>query len=89
MITILSPADFAEALNTLQLTKGGLATLMVHLGDDRPRANIIRNLQRMATGEARVAVGPERGVDPVEEPGIPVSQRSSEGPQFSRARPGW
>jgi hypothetical protein len=27
---------------------------MKHLGDDRPRDNIRRNLQRMATGEARV-----------------------------------
>jgi hypothetical protein len=54
MIVINSPADFKEALASLGVGTNALSKIMKHLGDDRPRDNIRRNLQRMAAGEARV-----------------------------------
>jgi hypothetical protein len=55
MIVIKEPADFTKALTDLGLGPGALSTIMTRFGDDRPRQNIRRNLQRMATGEARVS----------------------------------
>jgi hypothetical protein len=55
MIVINSPADFKRALADLGIGTGALSKIMKNLGDDRPRPNIQRNLQRMATGEARVS----------------------------------
>ena len=54
MIVINSPADFKQALADLGVGTNALSKIMKHLGDDRPRDNIRRNLARMATGEARV-----------------------------------
>ena len=46
---------FRSKLETLGLSKNGLAQLMLDFGDDRQPATIVRCLRRMATGEARVA----------------------------------
>lgn len=54
MIVINDPADFKSALDHLGVGTNALSKMMKHLGDDRPRDNIRRNLQRMASGEARV-----------------------------------
>jgi hypothetical protein len=54
MIVINSPSDFKQALASLGVGTNALSKIMKQLGDDRPRDNIRRNLQRMATGEARV-----------------------------------
>jgi hypothetical protein len=55
MIVINSPADFKQALADLGIGTNALSKIMRNLGDDRPRENIRRNVQRMATGETRVS----------------------------------
>jgi hypothetical protein len=58
MIVINSPADFKEALASLGVGTNALSKIMKHLGDDRPRENIRRHLQRMAVGACLAKCGP-------------------------------
>jgi hypothetical protein len=44
-----------EALEDLGLSQTGLARLMIELGDDRDEKNIVRSIQRMIAGDARVS----------------------------------
>ena len=46
---------FRKALEELGESQSGLASRMQRLGDKRPFANILRNIQRMASGETRVS----------------------------------
>lgn len=46
---------FRHALEQLGENQSSLARLMKRHGDDRQPATILRNIQRMATGEARVS----------------------------------
>ena len=48
-------AFFRAALRELGETQSSLARLMKKHGDDRQPATILRNIQRMANGEARVS----------------------------------
>jgi len=50
-----SAAWFKAALEELGETQSSLARLMHRKGDDRQPATILRTIQRMATGEARVS----------------------------------
>ncbi len=50
-----SAAWFRAALVELELTQSSLARLMQRKGDDRKPATILRTIQRMATGDARVS----------------------------------
>lgn len=50
-----SAAFFRAALQELEETQGSLARLMQKYGDDRKPATILRNIQRMASGDARVS----------------------------------
>jgi hypothetical protein len=50
-----SAAWFRAELEALGQTKHGFAKWMKRRGDDRPPANILRHVQRMASGEARVS----------------------------------
>lgn len=50
-----SAAWFRAALAELEQTQSGFAKLMKRKGDDRQPATILRNIQRMALGEARVS----------------------------------
>jgi len=46
---------FRAMLKEIGETQSGLARLMQRNGDDRQAATILRNIQRMANGEARVS----------------------------------
>lgn len=46
---------FRERLGDLGLSQSAMARLMLERGDDRPVNTILRNLGRMASGEARVS----------------------------------
>ena len=46
---------FRERLAEVGETQGGLARLMKRCGDDRTEKNILRSIQRMAAGDARVS----------------------------------
>jgi hypothetical protein len=48
-------AFFRAALQTLEESQSSLARLMAKYGDDRQPATILRSIQRMANGEARVS----------------------------------
>jgi hypothetical protein len=48
-------AFFRAALQELEESQSSLARLMQRYGDDRKPATILRNIQRMANGEARVS----------------------------------
>lgn len=50
-----SAAFFRAALAELGETQSSMARLMKRWGDDRQPATILRNIQRMANGEARVS----------------------------------
>ena len=50
-----SAAWFREQLTAIEETQSGLARLMKRCGDDRQPPTILRNIQRMALGEARVS----------------------------------
>ena len=50
-----SAAWFKTMLDELGETQSSLARLMHRKGDDRQPATILRTIQRMATGEARVS----------------------------------
>lgn len=50
-----SAAFFRAALEEIGETHAGLARLLQRNGDDRQPATILRHIQRMATGEARVS----------------------------------
>ena len=50
-----SAAWFRAALEEIGATHGSLARLMKRCGDDRKPATILRNLRRMASGDARVS----------------------------------
>lgn len=50
-----SAASFRAALEEIGETHAGLAKLLQRNGDDRQPATILRHIQRMATGEARVS----------------------------------
>ncbi len=53
--TAASAAWFRAELRALGQTQTGLARWMKEHGDDRLPATILRNVQRMANGEARVS----------------------------------
>lgn len=53
--TAESAAWFREALAEIGESQTGLARWMQRLGDDRKPANILRSIQRMASGDARVS----------------------------------
>jgi hypothetical protein len=46
--------DLRGAINELGLSHAGFARRMQELGDDRPRKNILRTVQRMIAGDTRV-----------------------------------
>jgi hypothetical protein len=48
-------AEFRHRLDALSLSQSGLAVRLRDLGDDRSVETILRSIQRMATGEARVS----------------------------------
>jgi hypothetical protein len=50
-----SAAWFRAALEALGETQSSLARLMKRKGDDRQPNTILRNIQRMASGDARVS----------------------------------
>ena len=50
-----SAAFFRTALAELGETQSSMARLMKRWGDDRQPSTILRNIQRMANGEARVS----------------------------------
>ena len=50
-----SAATFREQLEAIEETQSGLAKLMKRCGDDRQPSTMLRNMQRMALGEARVS----------------------------------
>ena len=50
-----SAAWFRDMLEQLDETQSSLARLMKRKGDDRQPMTILRTIQRMATGEARVS----------------------------------
>jgi hypothetical protein len=50
-----SAAYFRSVLQELGETPNGLAKRMLRLGDDRGKQTILRNIQRMASGEARIS----------------------------------
>lgn len=50
-----SATFFRQTLEQLGENQSSLARLMKRHGDDRQPATILRNIQRMATGEARVS----------------------------------
>ena len=50
-----SAAWFREQLEAIEEAQRGLAKLMKQCGDDRQPSTMLRNIQRMALGEARVS----------------------------------
>lgn len=46
---------FRETLAGLGLSQTGLARLMIEMGDNRSEKNIVRSIQRMVAGDARVS----------------------------------
>ncbi len=47
--------QFRARIVALGLTQSGLARRMKQLGDDRDEKNILRSIQRMIAGDARVS----------------------------------
>ncbi len=47
--------EFRARIASLGLTQSGLARRMKELGDDRDEKNILRSIQRMVAGDARVS----------------------------------
>jgi hypothetical protein len=47
--------EFRARIARLGLTQTGLARRMKQLGDDRDEKNILRSIQRMVAGDARVS----------------------------------
>lgn len=47
--------DLRARIASLGLTQSGLARRMKELGDDRDEKNILRSIQRMIAGDARVS----------------------------------
>jgi hypothetical protein len=50
-----SAAEFRAFLKEIGATQSGFARTLRRLGDDRAKATIVRHVERMATGEARIA----------------------------------
>jgi hypothetical protein len=50
-----SAAWFRAELAEIGETQSGLARLMKRCGDDREQGNILRSIQRMAAGDARIS----------------------------------
>jgi hypothetical protein len=50
-----SPYDLRGAIAELGYTQSGFARRLQELGDDRPVKNILRTVQRMIAGDARVS----------------------------------
>jgi hypothetical protein len=48
-------SEFRARIASLGLTQSGLARRMKELGDDRDEKNILRSIQRMVSGDARVS----------------------------------
>lgn len=48
-------SEFRDRLDALSLSQSALAVRLRELGDDRSVETILRSIQRMATGEARVS----------------------------------
>jgi hypothetical protein len=48
-------SEFRARIATLGLTQSSLARRMKQLGDDRDEKNILRSIQRMVAGDARVS----------------------------------
>ncbi len=48
-------SEFRARIAALGLTQSGLARRMKQLGDDRDEKNILRSIQRMVAGDARVS----------------------------------
>lgn len=48
-------SEFRAKIADLNLTQSGLARRMKELGDDRVEKNILRSIQRMIAGDARVS----------------------------------
>lgn len=48
-------SEFRAQIAGLNLTQSGLARRMKELGDDREEKNILRSIQRMIAGDARVS----------------------------------
>ncbi len=48
-------SEMRARIAALGLTQTGLARRMKELGDDRPEKNILRTIQRMVAGDARVS----------------------------------
>lgn len=48
-------SEFRAKIAGLGLTQSGLARRMKELGDDRDEKNILRSIQRMVAGDARVS----------------------------------
>lgn len=48
-------SEFRAQIAALGLTQSGLARRMKELGDDRDEKNILRSIQRMVAGDARVS----------------------------------
>jgi hypothetical protein len=49
------PYDLRAAIAGLELTLSGFARRLQELGDDRSHENILRSVQRMISGDARVS----------------------------------
>ena len=47
--------DLRAKIATLGFSQTGLARRMIELGDDRTEKNIVRSIQRMIAGDARVS----------------------------------
>jgi hypothetical protein len=48
-------SEFRARIANLGFTQSGLARRMKELGDDRDEKNILRSIQRMVAGDARVS----------------------------------
>jgi hypothetical protein len=48
-------SELRARIAQLGLTQSGMARLMKQLGDDRDEKNILRSIQRMIAGDARVS----------------------------------
>lgn len=48
-------SEFRAKIASLGMTQSGLARRMKELGDDRDEKNILRSIQRMVAGDARVS----------------------------------
>ena len=50
-----SAAEFRAFLAEIGATQSGFARTLKRLGDDRAKATIVRHVERMATGKARIS----------------------------------